>query len=284
MADRQMYDCKAAECDIDCVVSSWGPWTPCSAECAGGFKTRTRVIITFPAGTGRACPPDSHSVVCNEAPCTAAQKAAAPASSSHGFVSRLFHPRGRFQSSKGEQAACVLDKTQAFIDLVVDVFKCTTWDGIAGEPCYPHAAEHLAAHVESCCQGREHMVLWRSDAACASATGEFVGLLRRVFLPNFKGCVQGAPGACAAIKSAAGQVTVASILKTGLAAAQTMYTGGHKHDITRAAHAWLQICGILRDKDLTNHFAPTDCVKAVSSYLQQWGVRGEPLEDEGKRR
>ena len=47
MADRQMYDCKAAECDIDCVVSSWGPWTPCSAEFAGGFKTRTRVIITF---------------------------------------------------------------------------------------------------------------------------------------------------------------------------------------------------------------------------------------------
>jgi hypothetical protein len=208
----------------------------------------------------------------------------APASSSHGFVSRLFHPRHSFESSQGEQAACVLDKTQAFIDLVVDVFKCTKWSGKVGEACYPLSGEHLVQHVEACCQGREHMVLWKSDRTCEQGIGEFVSLFTRVFLPHFKGCVSGQRRACNSLQSAAGQVTVASILRVGLTAAQVLYAGGHKHDMTEAAHAWLGICGVVTDKDLINQFAPQDCVKAVSAYLQQWRVGHEPAGDQRRLR
>ena len=120
-------------------------------------------------GSGKACPPDLNTASCNEGPCSASQRSVAPASSSHGFVSRLFHPRHSFESSQGEQAACVLDKTQAFIDLVVDVFKCTKWSGKVGESCYPLSGEHLVQHVQDHSHGQEKETNTLERYGCGAA-------------------------------------------------------------------------------------------------------------------
>ena len=33
------------EAAVDCVVSRWSQWSPCSASCGRGFKTKTRTIL-----------------------------------------------------------------------------------------------------------------------------------------------------------------------------------------------------------------------------------------------
>ncbi|CAG9135715.1 unnamed protein product [Plutella xylostella] len=43
--------------DIDCLVSPWGEWSPCSATCGFGDKQRRRRVLRPPAPRGRACPP-----------------------------------------------------------------------------------------------------------------------------------------------------------------------------------------------------------------------------------
>lgn len=47
----------------DCVLSSWSAWTTCS----GGFKSRTRTIITPASEGGAACGPLTETVSCGEA-------------------------------------------------------------------------------------------------------------------------------------------------------------------------------------------------------------------------
>jgi uncharacterized protein YegL len=51
----------------DCVVSDW-EMSPCSAECGGGERTMTRVVVV-PASGGAECPPLSVNEACNMQPC-----------------------------------------------------------------------------------------------------------------------------------------------------------------------------------------------------------------------
>jgi hypothetical protein len=54
---------------VDCVVSDWGDWGTCSADCDGGTQSRTRTIVTPAANGGAACPVLEETRACNEDPC-----------------------------------------------------------------------------------------------------------------------------------------------------------------------------------------------------------------------
>ncbi|KAJ7409296.1 hypothetical protein BTVI_56877 [Pitangus sulphuratus] len=63
-------------CAMDCVISEWSPWSPCSHSCssknAEGAQSRSRSILALPAEGGKACPPDralQEHRACNDHPC-----------------------------------------------------------------------------------------------------------------------------------------------------------------------------------------------------------------------
>jgi len=60
--------CSAPTCDVDCEVSEW-TWGTCSKTCGSGTITKTRTIITQPAGNGKACPVLEKTEPCNTDPC-----------------------------------------------------------------------------------------------------------------------------------------------------------------------------------------------------------------------
>jgi len=55
---------------VDCVVSGWGDWGPCSAACGAGTQVHSRSIVTSPQGAGAACPVLQESKDCNNGACT----------------------------------------------------------------------------------------------------------------------------------------------------------------------------------------------------------------------
>jgi len=57
-------NCAESCCEQDCVLSSWEPWSFCSATCYGTQK-RTRAVEVTPCGTGRACEALFESRSCN---------------------------------------------------------------------------------------------------------------------------------------------------------------------------------------------------------------------------
>jgi hypothetical protein len=66
--------CRAGVCagvatPVDCVVSDWGGWSACSADCGGGTQTRTRSIVTPASCGGNACPTTTDSQPCNPQAC-----------------------------------------------------------------------------------------------------------------------------------------------------------------------------------------------------------------------
>jgi len=61
--------CNTQPCPVDCVVSAWSAWSPCSVECGGGTQSRTRTVTTFPAYGGTPCPTLVETNPCNTQPC-----------------------------------------------------------------------------------------------------------------------------------------------------------------------------------------------------------------------
>merc|ERR1719238_123304 len=60
----------ACAVDVNCVVSDWGDWTGCDADCGGGQNSRTRTVIVAPENGGSACPVLQEVVACNQQACT----------------------------------------------------------------------------------------------------------------------------------------------------------------------------------------------------------------------
>jgi len=57
---------------VDCEVSGWSAWGPCSEPCGGGTQTRTRTVVLQPKDGGAACPDLEETQDCNMDPCDGA--------------------------------------------------------------------------------------------------------------------------------------------------------------------------------------------------------------------
>lgn len=69
--DDGTLECSTESCEKDCEVNDWSEWGPCSADCSGGVRERTR---TFTPGTpgGATCPcaeDMKEREYCNNTPC-----------------------------------------------------------------------------------------------------------------------------------------------------------------------------------------------------------------------
>merc|ERR1712100_186307 len=53
---EEWRECGTQPCPIDCVMSQWGEWEPCTKNCGKGETWGVRVIETHPAHGGVECP------------------------------------------------------------------------------------------------------------------------------------------------------------------------------------------------------------------------------------
>lgn len=53
---EETQPCNTNPCPVDCVVSAFGAWKTCDADCGPGKQTRTRTVTTTPKNGGKACP------------------------------------------------------------------------------------------------------------------------------------------------------------------------------------------------------------------------------------
>lgn len=56
---KQIRACNIGVCEKlappqDCVLDEWTDWSSCSTKCAGGVKTRSRHVVTYPKNGGKA--------------------------------------------------------------------------------------------------------------------------------------------------------------------------------------------------------------------------------------
>lgn len=63
--------CSGGFCPIDCKLSSWGAWSPCTRSCGWGQNRRTRYIVHTADKGGRDCPTLLMTKTCMDMPCTA---------------------------------------------------------------------------------------------------------------------------------------------------------------------------------------------------------------------
>lgn len=52
---KETRSCNETPCPIDCQLSTWSSWNPCTAKCGGGQRLRTRYILVSPQYNGTVC-------------------------------------------------------------------------------------------------------------------------------------------------------------------------------------------------------------------------------------
>jgi len=55
-ARTQVKECNAGPCPVNCRVSLWSHYSPCSSTCGTGSKTRTRTVVVLHDEKGTKCP------------------------------------------------------------------------------------------------------------------------------------------------------------------------------------------------------------------------------------
>lgn len=193
------------------------------------------------------CPYDSAAQTCNCQKCGVTAKPALRAASAHGFTPDKFTPKGGFPSDFGEQAACILDKGEAVLDLLVAMNTCSAWGGKVGTICYKESIGHLHRHAEMCCEGREHFVMWTSDLTCEKAIAPFLSRLTKSLAGPFHKCVspvgtEGRRSACSSLRALSGYNIFAELLAEATKAAHLLYQKGTPDDMTPAARDALKLC------------------------------------------
>jgi hypothetical protein len=239
------------------------------------MKMRVRTVRTPRVGSGAACPADSSARECNCLDCPVGGGSGSVRGSgggvlgvggvgggggstvktdlppvdvaklkphAHGFTAAAFTPAGGFASDTGEQAACVLDKAHAVLDLLIGIHICDQWDDGPGAACYPESIRHLARHTEMCCEGREHFVLWKSDLACEKSIAPFLERLREKVQPRFSKCVVRTKGSAQRCSWRWADVQFPLLLHEGTAAARSLYSRGKPGDKTKRAQEALDVC------------------------------------------
>ena len=61
--------CGLAPCAVDCALSSYHPWTQCSASCGGGTKSRIRTVVTAAEFGGNGCASLEETAACKTQIC-----------------------------------------------------------------------------------------------------------------------------------------------------------------------------------------------------------------------
>ena len=194
-------------------------------------------------------PGDTEASTCNTRPCSPAAlrqhpRWHLPAPTAHGFFAAKYRPVGGFQDSEGEQAACVLDKTMALAEAMINAAHCKAWTHVLGQPCYAHVVEHLREHLEQCCEGREHFVLWKSNRQCMEKIGDMLRDWRYKIATKMFLCQQHDQRACDAMKDGN---FVAPTFLAGLRVARDLYDMASETDQTDAAAKDLYTCRHVND-------------------------------------
>lgn len=67
----EVRDCNVGPCPVDCVLSEWGDWSNCSANCGDGAQKRHRSPLVQGQNGGRACIQEElmEEEACNEGEC-----------------------------------------------------------------------------------------------------------------------------------------------------------------------------------------------------------------------
>jgi hypothetical protein len=65
----EVQDCNTNPCPVNCSVSDWSSWSPCTAKCGGGTQTRTRIVTRQASYGGNPCPILTESQNCNTQQC-----------------------------------------------------------------------------------------------------------------------------------------------------------------------------------------------------------------------
>jgi len=62
-------DCNKHNCKVDCKLSSYSAFKPCTKSCGGGLRFRKRTVTSGPKYGGKACSAKSSSITCNTQRC-----------------------------------------------------------------------------------------------------------------------------------------------------------------------------------------------------------------------
>lgn len=68
---KEIVPCNEQPCPIDCVTTDWGGWSACGAECGGGVRERSRVVVVDMENGGTPCPSTEQAEACNVQACDA---------------------------------------------------------------------------------------------------------------------------------------------------------------------------------------------------------------------
>jgi len=64
--------CATEACAVDCALSPWGEWSPCTQTCGTGTQSRSRSILQPPLQHGKDCDAITAIQECNRSPCAIA--------------------------------------------------------------------------------------------------------------------------------------------------------------------------------------------------------------------
>merc|ERR1719247_2183508 len=75
---EEVVECQTQPCSDDCTIGEWGQWTECTADCAGGKKTRERVVVGKADLGAEKCGNWTETIDCNMFACPSPQPTNGP--------------------------------------------------------------------------------------------------------------------------------------------------------------------------------------------------------------